>query len=96
MTMKQVDQLALDEVTITDPVLEKALEDRLAAKLIAAVPQHDFMVANEAAKAEIAKLELPDGKAARVGRFRLTRVAIEGGEFERKASTRVTIKLVDA
>lgn len=90
-------QLAFDEQAIDDAKLENALELRQKRKDSLNAVKLQFDEAHEAAAAEIAKLELPEGGAARVGRFRITRqtVAPRSVSFESKASSRVRIALVD-
>lgn len=92
-----VDQLGFDEQVIDDPSIESALEERLKRKNSLDAVKKTYDAADEMAKAKIAELELPDGSAARVGRFRITRTAIPAKtveSFETKASSRVRISLV--
>lgn len=90
-------QLAFDETLIDDSVLESALEDRYRLSVPLNEARKAYQEADELAKGEVAKLELPVGKVARVGRFRITRKAIEPGQvmFEKRASTRLYISLAE-
>lgn len=91
------EQTALDEQRIEDPYIAGALEARQDAKKDLAEAQKAYGAANESAKAAIGRLELPEGGAVRVGRFRITRLAVEGRhvEFDSKPTTRTNITLVD-
>jgi hypothetical protein len=68
----------MDETTIEDAELEDALEKRQVEKSALSEQRKAYKEANEATKVGIAKLELPDGHAVRIGRFRITRTAIPG------------------
>jgi hypothetical protein len=87
----------MDERPIDDPELAELLEKRLRAqddkREIAGV----YKLADQAAKEAIARLELTDGDAVRVGRFRITRVATEPRhvEFDAAPGSRLTISLWD-
>lgn len=96
MTIQRRDQLALDEQVIRDDELEAALELRQSSREKLAEMRKRFDLAHETASAEVAKLELPEGRAVRVGRFRITRTGIPARSvsFETKASSRVRISLV--
>ena len=95
--LKPVDQLGFDEQTIDDPTIEAALEEREKRKHSFDAVRKTYEAANEIAKAKIAELELPEGGAVRVGRFRITRQEIPAGhrEFDTKASSRIRISLAD-
>lgn len=95
--LKPVEQLGMDEQVIDDADVEAALEEREKRKASLQAVRKVYDGAHEAAVAEITKLELPEGGAARVGRFRITRTAIAGRSvtFETKATSRVRIALVD-
>lgn len=56
-------QLGFDETLIEDVELEQALEERQRCKQVASDVRKEYDAANEAANAEIAKQELPDGNA---------------------------------
>jgi hypothetical protein len=90
-------QLALDETPIEDTSLEEALEERYRRSVPMNETRRAYEEADERAKGEIAKLELPVDKVVRVGRFRITCTATEGGPvaFEKKASTRLYITVVE-
>lgn len=91
------DQLGFDEQTIDDPAIEAALEERLKRKNSYDAVRKTYEAANEIATAKIAELELPEGGAVRVGRFRITRQEIPAGhrEFDTKASSRIRISLAE-
>ena len=93
----EVDQLALDEQVIDDDVLEAALEERQKRKDSLGAVRKIYEEAHEKAVAAIATLELPEGGAARVGRFRIARTAVPARSvtFETKASSRVRISVAD-
>lgn len=95
--LRPVEQLGFDEQTIEDPELESALEERQKRKNSLDAVRKQFDEADDLATAGIAKLELPEGGAARVGRFRITRTALPAAsiEFERKASSRIKISMVE-
>ncbi len=95
--LKAVPQLALDEQVIDDAEVEAALEEREKRKASLQAVRKVYDGAHEAAIAEIAKLELPEGGAARVGRFRVARSAIPARSvtFDTKASSRIRISVVD-
>jgi hypothetical protein len=90
------EQLGFDEQTIEDLACERALENRLLKKGSLDAVQKVYDEADEAAKLEIAKLELPEGGAVRVGRFRITRTATAGRavSFETKPSSRIRIVVI--
>ena len=90
------DQLAMDEKVIQDPDLEAALEERLKRKNSRDALQKEYADADAKAKGLIEGLELPDGHAARVGRFRIARSALAARtvSFETKPSSRLTIDVV--
>ena len=90
-------QLGLDEEVVEDDAIEAALEERAKRKNSLDAVRKIYDGAHEAAVAEIARLELEDGQAARVGRFRITRSAIppRSVTFETKASSRLRIGLVE-
>lgn len=94
--LKSVPQLGFDEQVIEDEEIEQALEDREKRKASLSAVRKVYEGAHEAAIAEITKLELPEGGAARVGRFRITKAAIPARavSFETKASSRVRIAVV--
>ena len=96
MALRAVPQLGFDETVVEDNDLEEALEERDRLRILSGEHRKAFSEANEAANVEIAKQELPDGKAIRVGRFRVTRSAVSARSvaFEAKATTRVRITVV--
>lgn len=94
--LKSVDQLGFDEQTVEDPEVEAALEEREKRKASLGAVRKVYDEAHEAALAAVGRLELPEGGAARVGRFRVTRTAVAGRSvtFETKPSSRVRISLL--
>lgn len=97
MALHAVPQQGFDEQAIEDKELEAALEQRESLKAIASGATATYREADEAAKGLVARLELPDGGAARVGRFRITRRVIKGGvrSFETKTRSQLVIGLAD-
>src|SRR3990167_1933142 len=95
---KPTDQLAFDEQTVEDPDIESALEERQSRKDSLNAVRKAYDEANELAAAKVAELELPEGGAARIGRFRVTRsaVAARSVSFETKATSRIRISLVES
>jgi hypothetical protein len=95
--LRAVPQTAMDEQVIDDAEIEKALEEREKRKASLAAVRKVYEGAHEAAIAEIAKLELPEGGAARVGRFRVAKSAIPARSvtFDTKASSRIRISVAD-
>ncbi len=91
-----VPQQGFDEQVIEDAEVESALEEREKRKASLSAVRKVYDGAHEAAVAEIAKLELPEGGAARVGRFRITKTAIAARSvtFEAKATSRIRIATV--
>jgi hypothetical protein len=91
-------QLGFDETQISDAPLEQALEERQARKAVLGEARKSYKEAHEAASTEIAKLELPDDKAVRCGRFRITRTAVSARhvEFDTDPTSRVRITLLEA
>lgn len=61
MPLRSVPQLGFDEVNVTDPGLERALEARQERRLTASEARRLFSEADQVAQAEVAKLELPEG-----------------------------------
>lgn len=90
-------QLAFDEKAVTDAALENALEARQNKYDAVKAVRHQFDEAHEAAQAEIAKLDMADGTAVRVGRFRIERRFVAGGSrsFDTKARSQTRIALAD-
>lgn len=93
-----VDQLGMDEQVIDDADIEAALETRQKRKASLDAVRIDYQEADERAKAVLNKLELLDGRAARVGRFRISRTYIPARTvqpFETAARSQLRIFLVD-
>ena len=97
MATQKTDQLAMDEKVIADSELEAALEDYWQKKIDAGEVNKAKNEASTQVKAMAARLELPDGMAARVGRFRIERkdVGAKKVSFETKPSTRYTFGLAE-
>jgi hypothetical protein len=95
--LKSVEQLGFDEQVIDDAEVEAALEEREKRKSSLGAVRKIYDEAHQAATAQITKLELPEGGAARIGRFRVTRDAIPARSisFDTKASSRVRIAVVE-
>jgi len=93
--LQAVEQQAFDEQVIEDEEIEAALEDREKKKHSLDAVRKIYDGANEHALLNLTELELPEGGAARVGRFRITRQAIAAGhrEFDTKASSRIRISV---
>lgn len=97
MPARPVDQIAMDEQVIDDPVVEKALDKRQQAKLAKEAPVAAYREADEVAKEAIKRLELPDGGVARVGRYRITKTFVNGRDvsFSTAGRSQVRIGLVE-
>lgn len=95
--LRSVPQLALDETVIADDDIEAALEARDARRAEAGAARAAYRTAHDLALVAVAKLELPDGAAARVGRFRVERVfsRARSVSFETAAKSRVKISRVE-
>jgi len=88
-------QTGMDETPLDKKVLSDLLERRLRAADDVAEVRKTFKEADKAAKAAIEKLDLADGQAIRVGRFRITRSAVAARhvEFDTDPTSRLTIEL---
>lgn len=97
MAFRRQPQLSMDETRIDDPKIAAALEARQDKRDELAALRKEYEEVDEKAKAEVAKLELPEGAAVRVGRFRIERkhVPARTVSFEAKATSRVLIALAD-
>jgi hypothetical protein len=97
MALRAVPQLGFDEQVIEDADIEEALEERQRRKASLGAVRKEYDEAHESAVAAIARLELPEGGAARIGRFRVTRsaVAARSVAFETKATSRLRIVLIE-
>lgn len=97
MPPKPQPQIALDEQIVESAELERVLEDREVAKGAAGEARKKFSTLDELAKGKIADLDLDDGGAVRVGRFRVTKsaVAARSVSFEIDPSMRLSIKATD-
>lgn len=92
-------QTGMDEKPVDDPAQDKALSDLLEKRLrladdVAEV-RKTYKEAHKAVVAEIDKLDIPDGQAIRIGRFRITRSAVAARhvEFDTDPTSRLTIEL---
>jgi hypothetical protein len=94
MTTKATPQTAMDERTVDNRELEKALEDREQAKGGAAEARAKFNTLDEVVKDKVEDFDLADGEVARVGRFRIEkkRVAPREVSFTAEATSRLSIK----
>lgn len=95
--LRSVEQLGMDEKRIDDPALIAALEEREKRREHKGEVTKAYQEAHEKALGEIAKLELPEDTAARVGRFRITRTHVAGRSvsFETNPTSRISIGIVD-
>lgn len=95
MAVRQRPQMAFDEKAVEDAALENALELRQKRKDSLDAVREQFNEANEAAQAEITKLDLGDGTVVRVGRFRIERKFYPGRsvQFESVGKSRTRIAL---
>lgn len=87
-------QLATDEKVLEDANdLEAALERREQKKVAKRKVNKDFREADEAVKGLLQPFELGEGEVARVGRFRIEKRTVPGGQrsFETSDSTRILI-----
>lgn len=91
------EQLGFDEQVIEDDDVEKALEERLKRKNSLDAVRKVFDGADTAARAELQKLELPEGGVARVGRFRITHTVSTARSvaFETKSKSRIRIATIE-
>lgn len=98
MATKATPQTGLDEHVVDDPEIENALEHRQSLKERAGAAQRLAGDADETAKALLGKItiELPEGGAVRIGRFRITRavIAARSVSFDSKERSQVRIGLV--
>lgn len=81
-------QIGMDERVVDDPALIAALEDRLRKGDDLAEVKRSFKEADTFARDLIAKIDLENGQAIRVVRFRITKKFIAGGHVEYDASDR--------
>lgn len=93
--LQSVPQQGFDEQEIKDAELEAALEERESKKAIAGEHRKAYAESDDKAKGLVARLELPEGGVARVGRFRITRQEVPAKvvHFESKASSRILIEI---
>ena len=87
-------QLATDEKVLEGAAdLEAALERREQKKAAKRAVNKEYREADEAAKGLLAPFELGEGEIARVGRFRIEKRTVPGGQrsFETSDSTRLLI-----
>lgn len=95
--LRPVEQLGMDEQRIDDADIEAALEEREQRKEHLGEVTKAYKEQHEIAMGKIAELELPEGGAARVGRFRVTRtsVAARSVSFTTNPTSRIRISLAD-
>lgn len=86
-------QTSIYETTIENSALEDLLEKREAAKEERSSAQDKFRRADEAARAEIAKLEVGLDAPVRVGRFVLKESKREGGHRSFDVSESVQLSI---
>lgn len=91
--MKATAQTALDERVVENPELEQALEDREIAKGGANEARAKYTTLDDLAKGKVADLNLQDGEAVRIGRFRVAFRKLPGKSvaFDTEPSERLTI-----
>lgn len=91
--MKATAQTALDERVVENAELERALEDREIAKGAAGEARKKFTTLDDLAKGKVNDLNLQDGEAVRIGRFRVAyrKVPAKSVAFETEPSERLTI-----
>lgn len=89
-------QLSMDETVIDDPHIAAALEARQDKKDELNALRKEYDEVNDKALAAVERLELPEGRVVRVGRFRIARQSVAAGhvEFDKKASSRLQITLL--
>lgn len=92
---KDQPQLGLDEKVVEDAALLAALEERQAAWAAKGAAALAFKKLHDEVSSRIERMDLGVDTAVRVGRFRITKTATEGGhrEFDVNPGERVTIKL---
>lgn len=95
-SVKDQPQLALDEQQLDDQALEDALEKRWQRSNAAKAARKALTEAHEKVLALVSEHDLADGDALRVGRFRITKRAIQGRSvaFETADSSRITISVI--
>lgn len=98
MSTETIEQLALDEVVITDTEAEDALEDRHRAAAALKPVRQAYKAADEAAKFAVARHPIPPDGAVRIGRFRITNRVVAGNSvaFDTEERTQLDIKTLDA
>lgn len=94
-TIDSTEQLGMDERVVEDAGLASLLERRLRAADDKAEITATFKAADREAKDAIAKLDLEDGDAIRVGRFRIAKASVppRSVSFETEGTSRLTIEL---
>jgi hypothetical protein len=88
-------QTGMDETPVENKELIDLLEKRLRLQDDKSEVAKAYRDAHKAALAEIDKLDIPDGQAIRIGRFRITRSAVAARhvEFDTDPTSRLTIEL---
>lgn len=88
-------QLGFDEEIVDDSELEALLDAREKRKNSRDALNKEFQAAHELVIGSLARLELEDGQAIRIGRHRITKSAMPGRSvsFETKPTSRIRIGL---
>lgn len=88
-------QTGMDETPVEDKELIGLLEKRMRLYDDKAEISKTFKEADKEAKAAIDKLDIADGQAIRVGRFRIARQAVppRSVSFDTEATSRLTIEI---
>lgn len=88
-------QIGMDERVVDDKELSDLLEKRLRLGDDKAEVSKAYKAAHNEVKDAIAKLDLDEGDVVRVGRFRITKVAIPSRDvsFTTDATSRLQIEL---
>jgi len=96
MPVKSQDQITIDDQIIENPQLEEALEEREKRKASKTAVTAKFKEADDHAKDLINGLGLEENDIVRVGRFRITRTAVEGRSvaFDTEPTERLKISTV--
>ena len=90
-------QIAMDERIVEDATLSDLLEKRLRLGDDKREIGKSYKAADSEAKEAIAKLDLADGDAVRVGRFRIAKVSVppRSVAFETDGTSRLQISLFE-
>lgn len=91
--LRAVDQIAMDEQVIQDDALLTELESWENARAEASAAREVSKKAKERAIAALEQHPVELGQSIRVGRFRVTRRFVKGGERSFTAADRETVEL---